>query len=109
MTERLAQARDVLEPQLDAEGLEREEAVEHLRSRIPTAVPARHGDRRGARGAYGLGAHEPQRARDRGLHLAAVDDEVEHAVLDQELAALESLGQLLPDRLLDDARARRSR
>ena len=38
------------------------------------------------------------------LHLAAIDDQVEHAVLDEELAALESFGQLLPDRLLDDAR-----
>ena len=44
-------------------------------------------------------------ARDRRLHLAPIDDQIEHAVLEQELAALESLGQLLPDRLLDDARA----
>ena len=31
--------------------------------------------------------------------------QVEHAALEQELAALESVGQLLPDGLLDDARA----
>jgi hypothetical protein len=34
-----------------------------------------------------------------------IDDQVEHPVLEQELAALEALGQLLADRLLDDARA----
>ena len=39
------------------------------------------------------------------LHLAPIDDDVEHAVLEQELAALESFGQLLADGLLDDARA----
>src|SRR6266481_928632 len=38
-------------------------------------------------------------------HLAALDDEVEHAVLEQELGALEPFGQLLADGLLDDARA----
>ena len=50
-------------------------------------------------------AHEAQRVGDRRFHLAPIDDEVEHALLEQELAALESLGQLLPDRLLDDARS----
>ena len=48
---------------------------------------------------------EAQDARDHVLHLAAIDDGVEHAVLEQELAALEPLGQRLPNRLLDDARA----
>ena len=43
------------------------------------------------------------------LQLAAIDDEIEEALLEQELAALEAFGQLLADRLLDDARARRSR
>src|SRR5206468_224996 len=38
-------------------------------------------------------------------HLAALDDEVEHAVLEQELGALEPFRQLLADGLLDDARA----
>src|SRR5690606_21165675 len=38
------------------------------------------------------------------LHLAAGDDVVEHAVLEQELRALEPLGELLADGLLDDAR-----
>ncbi len=46
---------------------------------------------------------------DRLLELAPIDDHVEHAVLEQELAALEALGKLLPDGLLDDARTRRSR
>ena len=34
----------------------------------------------------------------------ALDDRVDHAVLEQELGALEALGQLLADGLLDDAR-----
>ena len=42
---------------------------------------------------------------DHVLQLAAIDDDVEHAVLEQELAALEPLGQRLADGLLDDARA----
>src|SRR5262245_44842739 len=37
--------------------------------------------------------------------LAAVHDGVEHAVVEQEFRALESLGQFLADRLLDYARA----
>src|SRR5918994_6228568 len=49
--------------------------------------------------------HEPQRPRDGRLQLAAIDDQIEHAALDQELAALEALGKLLTDRLFDDARA----
>src|SRR5688572_1288739 len=53
-----------------------------------------------------FGAHEPQRARDDRFQFPPIDHQVEHAVLDQELAALEALRQLLPDRLLDDARAR---
>ena len=40
----------------------------------------------------------------RRLQLAPVDDQVEHAALEQELAALEAVGQLLADGLLDDAR-----
>src|SRR5207237_5225762 len=55
-----------------------------------------------------LRAHEAERARDRRLHLAAIDDEIEHAVLEQELAALEAFRQLLTDGLLDDARPRES-
>src|SRR5689334_22059862 len=43
-----------------------------------------------------------QQPRQRVLELAAIDDHVEHAVLEQELAALEAFRQLLPDRLLDD-------
>src|SRR5687768_4310589 len=56
----------------------------------------------------GDGAHEPQRPSDRGLHVATIDDEVEHAAFNQELTALKPFGQLLTDRLLDDARARKS-
>ena len=38
------------------------------------------------------------------LHLAPIDDQIEHALLEQELDSLKALGQLLTDRLLDDAR-----
>ena len=38
--------------------------------------------------------------------LLALDDHVEHAVLEQELGALEALGQRLADGLLDHARSR---
>src|ERR1700722_3995748 len=40
-----------------------------------------------------------------GLHLLAGDDGVEEAVLEEELGALEALGELLADGLLDDAGA----
>src|SRR3546814_15522039 len=55
------------------------------------------------------GEEQPQALGQRGLHLGAVDDEVEHAVLEQELRALESLRQRLADRLLDDARSEQRR
>src|SRR6266508_4334574 len=59
-------------------------------------------------GHAALGSHEPKRARERGFHVASIDDEIEHAALDEEFTALESLGELLPDRLFDDAWARES-
>ena len=40
-----------------------------------------------------------------GFHFAPIDHQVDHALLEQELAALKALGQLLADGLLDDARA----
>src|SRR5689334_4957321 len=47
-------------------------------------------------------AHEElQRFRDVGLQLGPRHHRVQHAVLQQELAALETFRQLLPDRLLD--------
>src|SRR5260221_1580117 len=48
-------------------------------------------------------------AREHGelaFHLETARDAIDHAVLEQELAPLEALGELLPDRRLDDARAR---
>src|SRR5688572_17017681 len=53
----------------------------------------------------GLRAHELEHAGEDVLHLTAVDDQIDHAVVDEKLAALEPFGQLLPDRLLDDARS----
>src|SRR5262249_6007683 len=46
-----------------------------------------------------------QEARQLAFEIAPMHDEVEHAVLEQELGALESVGQLLTDGLLDDAGA----
>src|SRR5258705_2158606 len=50
-------------------------------------------------------AHEAESSGDCRLHLAPIDDLVEHPFLEQELRTLESFRQLLPDRLLDDAPA----
>jgi hypothetical protein len=44
-----------------------------------------------------------QRADQRLLELPPVHHHVDHAVLEQELRALEARGQLLPNGLLDDA------
>src|SRR5436190_5013088 len=44
------------------------------------------------------GPHESQRGGDCGLHLSAIDDEVQHALFQKEFGSLESLRQLLPDR-----------
>ena len=44
-------------------------------------------------------AKKARRRRRVSAQLAALDDQVEHAVLEQELRALEALGQLLTDRL----------
>ncbi len=43
---------------------------------------------------------------DFGAEFLAVDDDVYHAVGEEELRPLEALGQLLPDGLLDDSRSR---
>ena len=72
------------------------------------SVGARGGGRRRGGGA-GAAPMKPQGAGDHRLHFAPVDDRVEEALFEQELAALEPVGQLLADGLLDDARARRSR
>ena len=44
----------------------------------------------------GMLSHEAQRPGDRAFP-PCVDDQIEHAVLEQELAALKALGKLLPD------------
>src|SRR5580765_622417 len=77
------------------------------RSLYPRRSFGDHGrfDCRRRTGCRRLGrAHEPERVGDRGFHLAPIDHEIEHPLVEQELAALESLRQLLPDCLLDDAR-----
>src|SRR6266568_4287989 len=49
--------------------------------------------------------HKVERLDDEGPHLATIDDGVDHAVLQKKLGSLKVLGQLLPDRLFDHARA----
>src|SRR2546428_5767742 len=49
--------------------------------------------------------HKVERLDDEGPHLAAIDDGVDHAVLQEKLGSLKVLGQLLPDRLFDHSRA----
>ena len=98
MAERGEDDADVVEPELDAELFEREKPFERCHSadsRLESVT----------RGAGMNVSAWPMRR----LHLAPIDDEVEHAALEQELAALEAVRQLLADRLLDDARARQSR
>ena len=53
----------------------------------------------------GLRLHKTQGADQEIFQFAAGDDGVEHAVFEQELGALEALGELLADGLLDDAGA----
>src|SRR5947209_11370829 len=48
---------------------------------------------------------KPEYLREPVAHLLAMDDGVDHPVLQQELAGLESLRELLPQRLLDHSRA----
>ena len=45
-----------------------------------------------------------EEARDGGLQVLAVHDHVEEPVLEEELARLEALGELAPDRVLDHGR-----
>src|SRR5688572_11514463 len=70
-----------------------------------SARRCRHGDAGLLRhpGRRQLCSHEAQRTRHDRLHVPAVHDQIEHAVLDQELAPLKAVRQLLADGLLDDA------
>src|SRR3989441_3772785 len=52
-----------------------------------------------------LGQKQVERVGDVGLQVFARDDGIEKAVLQQELGGLKTLGQLLANGLLDDARA----
>jgi len=51
------------------------------------------------------GSHEFEGAADIRFQLLAMYDGIEHAVFQEELATLETLGQLLPNGLLNDTRA----
>src|SRR5689334_4646195 len=64
-----------------------------------------HADRFGLRLGFGRGGHAEQSETpaDRGFELAPIDDGVDEAFLEEELAALESLRQFLSNRLFDDA------
>src|SRR6266498_4229383 len=47
--------------------------------------------------------HEIERLDDERPHLAAIDDGVHHAVLQEKLRSLKIFWQLLPDRLFNDS------
>src|SRR3982750_4916897 len=68
---------------------------------LSSTLLLRHPSRRGVH-------HKIQHPNDRLSHIAAVDDMVDHSVLEQELASLETFRQFLPDRLLDHTRACKS-
>src|SRR5690606_16338890 len=51
-------------------------------------------------------AEQTQHRAELVAHLEPADDAIDHAVLEQELAALKALGQLLTDGLLDHPRPR---
>src|SRR4029079_3436449 len=61
--------------------------------------------RRTSCGRRRLVREEGEESAKRVLELAPLDDEVELAVLEEELGALEALRQRLTDRLREDARA----
>src|SRR6267378_2946734 len=80
---------------------------------MPACSPPRRAVSRATASAYvtdalsrlgGLVGEEGEESAQRLLEVAPVDDEVELAVLQQELRALEALGERLADRLGDDAR-----
>ena len=102
--ERARHARHALESHVDAL------RVHRLLQREPLGERAHRG-LRGAGGARpqaaAAGSFSSRRssARDAVAHVAAVDDHVDRAVLEQELAALEALRQRLAHGLLDHARA----
>ena len=103
MAERRGERLDVREAELDAELLEREQVLERASTVYGSATAALRFRLQPA--STGCWPMNRSALRDGALHLAAIDDEVEHAVLEQELAALKAFGQLLANRLLDDARA----
>src|SRR5262249_39930987 len=62
------------------------------------------GRRVSASGGLGQLQQQSQERGDLVAHLAAIDDHVDRTVIEQELTALEALGQRLAHRLLDHAR-----
>ena len=68
------------------------------------AAASRRLRRRGLRRRGGLTHQQAQQRAEFLAHVAPIDDHVERAVIEQELAALETFGQRLAHRLLDDAR-----
>src|SRR6478609_864569 len=57
-------------------------------------------------GCFSILHHKIQHAGDRSPDFPPVDDQIDHAVLQQKLAALKSFWQFLSDRLLNDTRTR---
>src|SRR6476469_4752105 len=117
-----AERGDVVETELHPQALEAEEEGERIHATGGTWASARlldglggrrHGRQRRDRDRYGrtdgggpgrgdlARDGEPQHSRDHVLQLTAIDDYVEHAAFQEELAALKALRERLPDGLLD--------
>src|SRR5262245_59129906 len=76
-------------------------------NRRSRGLMSRRGSESRAHGGWSrrlVGHHEAQNASDRGLQLAPLDDQIQHAAFEQKLTALKAVGKLLPDRLFDDPR-----
>src|SRR5215831_14014721 len=52
--------------------------------------------------------HQREHLRDAFAHIASIEDEVERSVIQEEFAALKTLGKCFSNGLLNDARTRKS-
>src|SRR6478609_6886029 len=121
MPEAVENRADVAEAELDPEVFEAEKVFEwtahkstnrvgafwndalRLRCRLSRGFAFAHRRCRYRRWRGAFRAHETQGARNHRLHLASIQDEIQHAFFDQKFGSLKSFRQLLPDRLFDHA------
>src|SRR5687768_13104700 len=79
----------------------------HPFARTARRVSRRTTSGRGPPRRGGFATHVAKQLPDRLLQVLAMDDGVDHPVLQEKLGSLEPLGKILADRLLDDARSRK--